>query len=484
MVSTGRKKSIQSEIFNNVVEVNFDGDNKQEIEISKVDILIKSILKKCFSCNPAIKFDGSFSSKRYTLIKCPIHFKNGKFTATFPDEAKKLRHVTYAVACNDVPVKIGKTGQIFSERVRQYLWEFNHPEREAGKKELSQFVREVVKVYKNSLSFFILNKKVELFESIENNSIVLNNNSCFINNENIVNVDTSFCDESLVDVDVSVCNNVLLDSNINNSLDVVGFSKTPNENRIEGFEEDSMMEEDFEGPSEVVQNEVEVEESGLENEMKSLSEMEVDDIIEFQTLYPNGFNRKLGGGGSVFFSPDTKPANLGQPATPPSLKNIDCTKLTPEKKFKLMIRNKGKFRGNIYLKLPPEVARLKNVVYRWKNLASGKRLIGGTGSTLSVRKASYIYSFNHNEKEIGQLPLPMEVRKYGIEKFDFGPVYLVPENEDPRLYEGKITRAFMDAGIALYNQKAGGGSSVDGESQLLKKSAANRSKVKRKLQFD
>jgi predicted GIY-YIG superfamily endonuclease len=123
---------------------------------------------------------------------------------------------------------------------------------------------------------------------------------------------------------------------------------------------------------------------------------------------------------------------------------------TPLKKYSIEEEN-----GWISLPLTPGAKSQARVIYMFRSKSDGKVLIGKTEAKVGKRVSQYVSSFNHPEKERGNLPLPMAVRN-NPRDFEFGILAHVSEDLDL----GAIEAAYINVKKALthgYNQRNGGG---------------------------
>jgi hypothetical protein len=184
---------------------------------------------------------------------------------------------------------------------------------------------------------------------------------------------------------------------------------------------------------------------------ESLEELEKACVIANDS-FVNGYNNDRGGGGGTAITPTKTP-----PSTPKLTKK---EAKTPTKGYPLDYDERGK----IEVLLSPKVKSQRGVVYGFKNLETEEWLIGETGQKIGKRLPGYIHAFNHPKKDVGKLPLPVEVRK-APEKFMF--YVLCHEDDDGRLK--KLEKAWIVAKNSFengYNQNRGGGGSSSSRRHL------------------
>ncbi len=145
---------------------------------------------------------------------------------------------------------------------------------------------------------------------------------------------------------------------------------------------------------------------------------------------------------------------LDYPLSPPPSKRRKLDEnypQTPEKWYDLQANPKKN--GRVEVLLTPEAKRAERVIYIFKNIMTGKVLIGMTGQKLSKRVSQYQTQFNKHAKRVYQTFY--EEVQANPSHFKFGILYRLKEGEAL----GVIERTYLlfEKFLNCYNQNRGGG---------------------------
>ncbi|HXF29550.1 MAG TPA: GIY-YIG nuclease family protein [Chlamydiales bacterium] len=131
--------------------------------------------------------------------------------------------------------------------------------------------------------------------------------------------------------------------------------------------------------------------------------------------------------------------------------NLDTFPKTPEKTYPLQADSAGW----VTLQLTPGAKEAARVIYMFREISTGKVLIGKTEAKVESRVPAYLTAINHPEKDKGKMPLPKAVRE-NPNGFEFGILCKAPETVDLSALEDAYV-AYKKAITDGFNKNKGGG---------------------------
>ncbi len=168
--------------------------------------------------------------------------------------------------------------------------------------------------------------------------------------------------------------------------------------------------------------------------------------ITMKSALSHGFNQRRGGGGGHKLI-----QRLSADATTKLRRNIFATFQTPQKvAVKTRLTTYGK---RFSVTLPASMKQAKNVVYVWKNTATGERYVGKTIRQLKARVAEHLHHANNPSSEAAHAPLYQGIRD-NHKHFEVGILYKAPAADEATLDEAE--KAFIEyykTRAAVYNRR-------------------------------
>lgn len=188
------------------------------------------------------------------------------------------------------------------------------------------------------------------------------------------------------------------------------------------------------------------------SQTESLSEVEKREI---ETHNPTMNSNRGGGGGSSFMSPSVSSRLLAP--------HHADSPITPAKNFPVVVEEDG----HITAAITPTSKKLKNVIYRIRNLVTGKTYIGQTSSEFGKRMSSHMWRVNADETKIIRGAFHQEIAD-NPNNFDVGIIRHFDEDFNLDVLETEIIEHAKRNGLVYNKRKGGGGSKSSSSSNAPK----------------
>jgi hypothetical protein len=175
---------------------------------------------------------------------------------------------------------------------------------------------------------------------------------------------------------------------------------------------------------------------------ESLSQVEQDEI---EAHAPSLNSNHGGGGGSSFLSPVASrrvlaPVHAESP-------------ISPIRNFRVVTG----VNGRVAAEITPNTRKLTNVIYRIRNIVTGKIYIGQTSCEFGKRISSHMWRVNADDNKVIRGQLHQEIAD-NPENFDVGIIRHFDEDFNLDVLETEIIEHAKQLG-SVYNKRNGGGGS-------------------------